>query len=127
MIIMEDNQLFVLGALDDLRRTFIQFGLDLVDDWYHKRGQETEDKDIDLVLDLFNKVRKNGDLVNSFSNLLHDFVMPLDDGVDFLGNLLHLARESLRLTWRNMRLGHLCSYGIGLQLICFSSLVAAAK
>ena len=93
MVIIKDNKLLVFGALDDLRGAFVQLGLDLVDDRHDNGSEEAEDKDIDLALDVLDEGRQDGNLLNSLSYLLHKVIVPLDNGVDLLGHLLHLARK----------------------------------
>ncbi len=68
VIIVEDNQLLILTALNDLRRASIQFGLDLVNDWYYEWSEEREDKNIDLLLDLLNESGQDWDFLNRFSD-----------------------------------------------------------
>jgi hypothetical protein len=76
----------------------------LVDDWHYEWCEEREDKDIDLVLNVLNKIRQDGDLFDCFGDRFHDFVVPFNDWVDLFGDSLHLACKSFRLTGRNTHL-----------------------
>ena len=127
IIVMEDNQLFVLAALDNLRTTSVQLRLDLVDNRENEWSQEGEYEDVDLLFKLLNKIRKNGNLLNSFGDRLHELVVPFDDWIDFLRRLLHLSGKGFRLTGRDSHLRHLSRGSIGLKLICLSSLVLASE
>ena len=55
-IVMENDQLLVLAALNDFRRASIQLCLDLIDDRNHKGCKKREDKDIELVLKILNQI-----------------------------------------------------------------------
>jgi hypothetical protein len=126
-VIVEDDVLLVLGALDDFRRALVQLGLDLVDNRHHDRSKETEDEDVELVLYVFDEIWQDWDLLDCFGDFLHDLIVPLNSWVDILGHLLHLASEGLWLTRGDMYLGHLCSCRVDLQLVRLASLVFAAK
>lgn len=89
-------------------------------------SKKTEQRDY-LVLDILDQSWQNRNLLNRFRNLLPGLVVPVNNWISVLCNLLHPTIEGRWPSRRNMRVGHLCSCGIGLQLVCFPYLVLAAK
>ena len=48
LIFIKDNKLLVFTALNNLRRSSIEFGLDLIDDRQYERSKKAKDENIQL-------------------------------------------------------------------------------
>ena len=64
VVVGEDSHLVVLAALDDLTGTGVKLVLDLGDDGHDVWRQKGEHEQVDLVLQLLEDVREDGDLVD---------------------------------------------------------------
>jgi len=126
-IIVKDDQLLILTALNDLGRTGIQLILDLANNRQNEWSDQREDKHVDLSLELFDKFGKHWDLLNSFRNRKHNLVVPCHDGLDLLCNLLHLNSKLFWISWRYAGLVHLGICCVHLELFGLSSFILVAK
>ena len=116
-IVAEDDVLLVLAALDDLRGAGSQLALDLVDDGDDKGGDDGEDKDGQLVLDLLDELGQDGDLLDGFGDLHDNLVVELDDGHDLLEDLLDVAGKLLGLARRDTHVLHLGRVRVVLNVV----------
>ncbi|EPE06016.1 hypothetical protein F503_02845 [Ophiostoma piceae UAMH 11346] len=127
VVVVEDNELLGLAALDDLRGARGQLGLDLLDDRHDKGSNNREDKDGQLVLELLNHLRQHGDLLDGLGDVLQNLVMVRDGGHDLVEDVLDVAGKLLGLARRHAHLLHLGSSGVALDVVHLLLLVAAAK
>ena len=125
-IIVEDDVLLVLAALDDLGGAGAQLVLDLVDDGYDETCDNGEDKDGQLVLDLLDELGEDGDLLDGLGDLHDNLVVELYDRHDLLVDLLDIARELLGLERGDIEVLHLGRIRVVLDLV-YLLLVPAAQ
>lgn len=78
-------------------------------------------------MQLVNQIREDWYLLNESCYGLHELIVPLDNWVYLLGNLLELSRPSLRLTRTDVRILHLCCLGVRLKLFHFVGLIGVSK
>lgn len=124
---MEDNVLLSLAALNDFIGASLELVANLPDEGNDERGNEAEDENSKLLLQLLNNLRQNGDLLESIRNALHDIVMEFNGGHDLLESLLDVESELLRLSGRDGHVLHLGSRGIVLKLIDLITLMLISK
>lgn len=127
VVVVEDNQLLVATALDDFGRTSGELLLDLADDRQDERSEQREDKDVELLCELFKKVRQDGDLLDGLVDAHHKLVVELKDGVDLVLNVLELLGPLFGLFRRELHVAHLSGGSVALQLINLAGLILAAE
>ena len=49
VIVVKNDELFLLAALDNLGRARVELSLDLADNWENERGEKAEDEDVELL------------------------------------------------------------------------------
>lgn len=108
-VVSEDDMLLILAALNDLGRSGSQLILDLVDDRNNKGSNHGEDKNRKLLLQLFNDLGQDRNLLNSTGDALEDLVVQLNGGHDLLEYLLDVACILLRVPGRD---AHVLKLGI---------------
>lgn len=124
---MEDNQLLVATALNDLRGTGGELLLDLADDGQDERSEQREDKDVELLGELLEKIGQDGNLFDSFVDAHHKLVVELQDGVDLALDVLELLGPLFGLLGRELHVAHLSGGSVALQLINLAGLILAAE
>jgi len=115
-VIIKDDVLLILAALNDLRRTSTELVLDLLDDGYHERRHDGEDELRELVLQLLYNLGEDGNFLNSFCDGHQDLIMELNGWHDLLEDALDVTSVLLRLTRRDRHLLHLSGLGIVLDV-----------
>lgn len=124
---MEDNQLLVATALDDFGRTSSKLLLDLADNRQDKRSEQREDKDVELLGELLEKIGQDGDLFDGLVDAHHKLVVELEDGVDLVLNVLELLGPLFGLFRRELHVAHLSGGSVALQFINLAGLILAAE
>lgn len=88
VVVTEDDELLVAGALDDLGGASRQLVLDLADDREYVRSEEGKDKYVHLFLDLLNEIWEHWDFLDRLRNSLHDLVVVLENWIYLPGDLI---------------------------------------
>ena len=126
-VVVEDDVLLVLAALDDLGRSSAELVLDLLEDGDDKRRHDGERPDRHLFFELLNNLGKDGDLLNGRADVLHELVVELNGGHDLPIYVLAILGKLLRIPWRNGSVLHLRVGGVILDIVHLSLLVTAKK
>jgi hypothetical protein len=126
-VIVKHDVLCVLGRLDDLIATGVEFVLDLADDGHDVGCEEGEDEFVDFFLDIVDEVREDGDLLNGLGDTLHDFIVPFDDGFDLILDVVEVAGPFFGLAGRDTRVLHLVGLGVLFEFLHFACFVFAAE
>lgn len=127
VVVIKDNVLLLLTALNDLRRSGLQLVPNLVNQRNDEGGNDGKDKDGELLLQLLNDLGKDRDVFNGTANALHDAIVEFDNGHDLLVDLLDVDGELFGISGRN-GLGFLLGGSrIVLNLVKLFSLVVIAQ
>ena len=127
VIIMENNVLLALTALNDLVGASLELVADLLDQGDDEGGNDGEDEDGKLLLQLLNDLRQHRDLLNGARDALHDVIMELNGRHDLLEDVLDVEGELLRVTRGDGNILHLSRGGVLLELIDAITLVLVTK
>lgn len=123
IVVVEDYELLILAALDDLIRASAELVLDLVDHGHDEGRDEGEDKHRKLVLELLNDLGQNGNLLNLLRDGLKNLIMELNNRHDLLEDVPDVQGILLRIARRDRRLLHLGGIGVVLKLLHLRFLV----
>ena len=127
VIIVKDDVLFVLAALNDLRRASLEFVTDLLDQGDDERSHDGEDKDRKLLLELFDELGQNRNLLNRLGNIHENLVVQLDGRHYLLEDLLNVTSVLFGVARGHIHVLHLGIVGVGLDLLELLLLIVAAK
>src|SRR5699024_10876542 len=116
VVVVEDNKLLLLAALNERVRSGLHLVSDLLDDGENQGSNDRKDEDGHLVSELLHDLRKHGDLIYRIVDLLDDVIVPLQNRHDLAENVLDVERELLRLPRRHFDILGLGSSGVGLEL-----------
>jgi hypothetical protein len=126
-VVVEDNVLLPLAALDNLLRAGRHLILNLLNNRQDEGGDLSEDELGELLLELLDDLGQDGDLVESSRQALHKFVVPLDDGHNVLEDTLDIGGEFLGLLGGDLHVLHLRVGAVLLDLVQLVALVLAAE
>lgn len=124
-IVVEDNMLLGLAALNDLMRSGAKLILDLLQNRDHERGHNGENPDRHLLLKLFEDLGQNRDFLDHLADGLHQLIVELDGGHNLLEDVLNVLGELLGVTRGNLGVLHLRVCSVILDVLHFTLLVSA--
>jgi hypothetical protein len=127
VVVVENDMLLFLAALDYFVGSRLQFGLDLVNQGHDKGRDDGEDENRQLLLQLFDNLGKDRDSFNRGANALHDAIVEFDGGHDRPVNILDVYGEFLGILWRDWLVFFLDGGCIRLDLVELVSLIASRK
>lgn len=124
LVVLKDDVLLVLAALDDLGGTGRKLVLNLVNDRDDERSNDGEDPERELLLELLDNLVEDGDLLDGARNSLEDVVVELDGGADVGKHVADVLGELLGIFRRDAHVLHLGSSRVLLDLVHLVLLVA---
>lgn len=124
---MEDNELLLLAARNELVRSGLHLVSNLPDDGENQGSNDGKDEDGHLVSELLLDLREHGDLLHRIVDLLDDVIVPLKNGHNLTEDVLDVERELLRLPRRHLLVLGLGRSGVGLDLLDLLALVLSAE
>lgn len=127
VIIMEDDVLLLLAALDDLIGSSHELTLDILDERHDHWRNEGEDKTRQLLLQLLDDLGQDWNSFNCGGDALHDFVVELDGRLNLTEDILDVHSELLGLSRRHGMVLHLSIDRILLELVDLVTLMLVAE
>ena len=125
VVVLKDNMLLGLAALDDLSSSGGKLILDLIKDGDDEGGNDGEDPERKLLLKLLDDLAEEGDLLNSRRDGLEKVVVELNGRSDLGKHVVDVDCELLRVPGRDGGILHLSGLGVVLNLVHFVLLVAS--
>lgn len=126
-IVVKDNVLLLLAAVDNLGRAGVELVANLADQGHDEGSHDGEDETRKLLLQLLDNLGKNGYLGDGRSDGLHDIVVELDGGHYLAEDSGHVERKLLRVARRDRHVLYLSRRSIGLNLVNFRALISSAQ
>ena len=126
-VVVKDNVLLLLAAVDNFLRSGAQFVADLLNQGNDKWSDDGEDEFGELLLQLLNNLGKHRDLLNSARDALHDVIMELNGGHDLLVNVSDVDSKLLGVARGDRGVLHLRRVGVVLNLVDSGALMLVAK
>lgn len=117
VVVLKDDVLLVLAALNDLGGTGGKLVLDLLQHRKDKRRDNLEHEERQLLLELLENLGQDGHLRDLLGQVLEQLVVELDGRHDLAEHLAHVVGQLLGFLGRNGQVLHLGRLGVLLQLV----------
>ncbi len=127
VLIVENNMLLVLTALDNLFGASLELVANLSNQRNNEWSNDGEDKLGELLFKLLDNLGQYGDIVDGIANSLHDVIVKLDGWHDLRINILDVQGEFLGISWGDGSVLHLGCIGVFLDLVDFLLFLPATK